>query len=255
MVGYSEAVVNKNGLNTTYGKRVFWETKRWKRMPAIEIDVRFAREFSANHGLIDNMEKYIIKSWHVPFFWMQNKKLAPSFHPFSTHRCAKQTEHLHGTPFRYFHGRIRTETQEAKHAHTQQKDSAHQHDGVIGASANPEGPWWRAKGVCFGKAACFKEIKRGVDLAFFFALSKKLLMSTISIFTKWFTPRKATVAKSPFSDGSSCHDLLPDKPGHSWLDNPRFFVASKVLLTIDKPFVDLNLLVSLRAMSFLSLKG
>ena len=62
------------------------------------------------------------------------------------------------------------------------------------------------------------------------------------------------MAKSPFSDGSSCHDLLPDKPGHSWLDNPRFVVASKVVLTIDKPFVDLNLLVSLRAMSFLSLK-
>ena len=82
-------------------------------------------------------EKYTTKSWKSRLFVDAKIETGPQEPASTQFLCWKQTEHLHGTPFRYFQGCIRTETQEAKHAHTQQKDSANQHDGVIGASTNP----------------------------------------------------------------------------------------------------------------------
>ena len=82
------------------------------------------------------------------FFVDAKKKTLTPKSSVPPHHCAKQTEDLHSTPFRHFHGRIWTETQKANNAHTQQKDSAHQHDGVIGASTNPLA-WWRAACVLF----------------------------------------------------------------------------------------------------------
>ena len=82
------------------------------------------------------------------FFVDAKKKTLTPKSSVPPHHCAKQTEDLHSTPFRHFHGRISTQTQKANNAHTQQKDSAHQHDGVIGASTNPLA-WWRAACVLF----------------------------------------------------------------------------------------------------------